>query len=48
MGLTDGSAHGGHLLEARVRPTLEVVVVESPGFLQRRLDPGIGLALLPL
>ncbi|MGH8077469.1 MAG: PPC domain-containing DNA-binding protein, partial [Lysobacter sp.] len=29
IGKSDGTAHGGHLLEAYVRPTLEVVVVES-------------------
>jgi uncharacterized protein len=32
----DGSAHGGHLMEARVRPTCEVVVIESPQNLYRR------------
>jgi len=48
VGKADGSAHGGHLLEARVRPTLEVVIVESPGLLQRRLDPETRLALLSL
>ena len=26
----DGTAHGGHLLEAHVRPTLEVIITESP------------------
>ena len=44
----DGSAMGGHLLEARVRPTLELVIVESPGHLRRRLDQRTGLALLDL
>lgn len=42
----DGSAHGGHLLEARVRPTLEVIVVETPANLQRYTDRQTGLALL--
>src|SRR5438552_17740361 len=42
----DGTAYGGHLLEARVRPTLEVVLVESPGDLARTTDPKTGLALL--
>src|SRR4051794_6154213 len=28
VGKADGTAHGGHLLEARVRPTLEVILVE--------------------
>lgn len=44
----DGSAHGGHLLEGRVRPTLELVVTESPAHLQRRHDPQSGLALIRL
>src|SRR5436190_22670700 len=38
VGKRDGTAHGGHLLEARVWPTLEVILVESPQHLQRRLD----------
>jgi uncharacterized protein len=42
----DGSAWGGHLLEAVVRPTLEVVIIESPQELARRFDPESGLALL--
>lgn len=44
----DGVAHGGHLLEAHVRPTLEIMVVESPPRLRRRQDPQTGLALLTL
>lgn len=44
----DGSAWGGHLLEARVRPTLEVIVTESPVHLQRYTDPATGLALIRL
>jgi uncharacterized protein len=46
LGMRDGSARGGHLLEARVRPTLEVILTESPGWLQRRHDPETGLALI--
>jgi len=30
VGRADGEARGGHLLEAHVWPTLEVVLVESP------------------
>ena len=48
LGKADGSAHGGHLLEAHVRPTLEVIVTESPTHLERRSDPETGLALLKL
>lgn len=48
VGKSDGSAHGGHLLEASVRPTLEVVVVESSRHLRRRTRDDLGLALLDL
>ena len=44
----DGTAHGGHLLEGHVRPTLEIVVVDEPAHLRRRTDPETGLALLRL
>ena len=43
---SDGSAHGGHLLEAHARPILEIVITESPAHLQRRKDPETGLALI--
>jgi len=46
LGRSDGSTQGGHLVSARVRPTLEVVVTESPRHLRRRLDPESGLALI--
>jgi predicted DNA-binding protein with PD1-like motif len=48
VGKSDGSAHGGHLLEAFVRPTLEVVVLESARHLRRRTRADLGLALLDL
>jgi predicted DNA-binding protein with PD1-like motif len=46
LGRRDGSACGGHLLAARVRPTLEVIVTESPAHLNRKHDPRSGLALI--
>jgi predicted DNA-binding protein with PD1-like motif len=46
LGRRDGSTRGGHLLEARVRPTLEVIVTESPGYLKREHDRESGLALI--
>lgn len=46
LGASDGTARGGHLLEARVRPTLEVIVVESPDHLRRETDEETGLPLL--
>jgi predicted DNA-binding protein with PD1-like motif len=48
LGKRDGSACGGHLLVARVRPTLEVIVTESPAHLRRKHDPVTGLALIDL
>ena len=48
LGKADGTAHGGHLLEGHVRPTLEVIVTESPVHLRRKSDPETGLALIEL
>ena len=48
LGTSDSSTRGGHLLEARVRPTLEVVLVESPEHLRRRWDEEVGLALISI
>ncbi|QYM78817.1 DNA-binding protein [Horticoccus luteus] len=45
LGRRDGSTIGGHLQEAHVRPTLEVMLTEG-GALERRLDPESGLALI--
>ena len=46
LGRRDGSTVGGHLLQATVRPTLEVLLVESPGYLRKTCDPETGLALI--
>jgi len=46
VGKADGTAHGGHLLRATVRPTLEVMLTEEPAHLQRRFDPASGIALI--
>lgn len=46
VGTSEGAALGGHLIEARVRPTLEVIVKESPRILTRVFDPSTGLALI--
>jgi predicted DNA-binding protein with PD1-like motif len=48
LGKVDGTAHGGHILEAHVWPTLEVILTESPNHLRRRIDPETGLALIDL
>jgi uncharacterized protein len=46
VGRRDGTALAGHLGSAIVRPTLEVVVTESPAHLQKVRDPVTGLALI--
>src|SRR5438132_8210949 len=48
LGRADGSTIGGHLLEARVWPTAEVILTESPQHLRRRTDPETGLPLIDL
>jgi uncharacterized protein len=48
VGRADGTTLGGHLLGARVWPTLEVILVESPAYLRKRHDPATGLALIDL
>lgn len=46
LGRRDASTCGGHLLRAIVRPTLEVVLTDSPQYLKREFDPATGLALI--
>jgi predicted DNA-binding protein with PD1-like motif len=48
IGRADGSARGGHLKTAHVRPTLELILVEDPKHLERRHDPETGLTLIRL
>ena len=48
LGRRDGGALAGHLLEARVRPTLEIIVTESPAHLCKVKDRESGLALIKL
>jgi predicted DNA-binding protein with PD1-like motif len=48
LGRASGEAVGGHLIDGVVRPTLEVVLTESPAHLRRRKDPETGLALIDL
>jgi predicted DNA-binding protein with PD1-like motif len=48
LGRRDGTACGGHLMEAVVRPTLEVIVIETPANLRRTFDSTTGLALIDL
>jgi len=46
LGRRDGRALAGHLREAHVRPTLEVIITESPAHLRKRNDADSGLALI--
>jgi predicted DNA-binding protein with PD1-like motif len=46
LGLRDGSTRGGHLFEATVRPTVELVLTTYPKPVRRKTDPETGLPLL--
>jgi hypothetical protein len=48
LGKADGSVVGGHLIEADVRPTLEVILIQPPSYLRKRKDPETGLALIDI
>jgi len=46
LGRRDGTALAGHLKQGLVRPTLELVLQESPAHLRKRFDPASGLNLI--
>jgi uncharacterized protein len=48
IGKSDGVALGGHLLQAHVQPTCEVVLTEYPSHLEKVTDPESGLPLFRL
>jgi len=48
LGRADGSVVGGHLLEAHVRPTLEVILTQPPSYLRKRRDSATGLVLIAI
>lgn len=48
LGLADGSTRGGHLIDGRVFPTLEVVLTETPAEMRRVWRPELGIALIDL
>ena len=48
IGKPDGTAHGGHLFEAHVWPTLEMILIQMPESLVRKIDDETGLALIDL
>jgi predicted DNA-binding protein with PD1-like motif len=48
VGHRDGRTSGGHLLEGRVRPTLELLICELASTLQRSGRPEIGIPLIDI
>lgn len=48
LGKRDGMALAGHLEEAHVRPTLEIIVTEMPAHLCKAKDEESGLPLIKL
>ena len=46
LGRRDGSTVAGHVMSGRVRPTLEMILVDEPTTLARRIDDRVGLPLL--
>jgi predicted DNA-binding protein with PD1-like motif len=48
LGLADGSVRGGHFVKGLVRPTLEVILTETPACLRRRKRDDLGIALIDL
>src|SRR5437588_1127978 len=45
LGLRDSSTRGGHLFEAIVRPTVELVLTTFSSSVRRKIDPETGLPL---
>lgn len=46
VGRRDTTTRGGHLLDAVVRPTLELIIEDAPAHLRKRHDEESGLALI--
>ena len=46
VGNPDGTTEGGHVLDAHVSPTLEVMVTVDPVTTQKRFDPATDLTLI--
>ena len=46
LGSPDGTTFGGHVLDANVSPTLEVMVTDDPVTMQKRFDPATDLTLI--
>lgn len=48
LGLSDGQTRGGHFVKGYVRPTLEVIIRETPASLRRSYNPDFGIALIDI
>ena len=48
LGKNNGDACGGHLMKALVHPTLEIILTESPAWLQRKMDKESGIPLIKI
>ncbi len=48
LGLSDGQTRGGHFVKGYVRPTLEVIIRETPASLKRSYKPEFGIALIDI
>jgi predicted DNA-binding protein with PD1-like motif len=46
VGLRDATTRGGHLIQGIVRPTMELIIEESPVHMNRGMDRASGLVLL--
>jgi predicted DNA-binding protein with PD1-like motif len=46
VGNPDGTTYGGHVLEAKVSPTLEVMLTVDPATMQKKFDPATDLTLI--
>jgi predicted DNA-binding protein with PD1-like motif len=46
LGKSDGNAIGGHLAKGIVRPTLEVILNETPSYLKKKFDEQTKLFLI--
>jgi len=48
LGRYDGSTQGGHLMKAIVRPTLGIILSETPTHLKRHMHKDINVALIDI
>ena len=48
LGLRDGSVRGGHFLDGKVRPTLEVTIIGTASGLRRKRRADLGIALIDI